>query len=127
MATAKRKKFNPVRTVISLLTFIITVLSINLVSTYVGVLVADYRRNYDPYKATWIGMLIQALILVPAYRQLNKMVTWLLDVYLRAGKNLAGRRLGLFVAFGLLIFALYGAYLYIWFGINFFKKIQQLF
>ncbi|HNT26957.1 MAG TPA: hypothetical protein PKH10_02145 [bacterium] len=101
------------------LLMILSVLCANLLSGALSSLVlAKVRGSYSMAIATAVGMLVLVAVLYPLYRYLNSWATALSQFFLRTGKKMFGRILGLLLVFLALLALLYYGYARLWFGVN---------
>jgi len=82
-----------------------------------------YMQLTNPLKATGIGMLLMVFILYPAYNWIDELSGIITVRIFAAGRNAAGKFLGLLWAFSVALAVLFLGYLYIWFNI----KVWDLF
>lgn len=105
------------------LIFIISILTINLITTFISDYLMSYMHFTHPLKATLIGMVLMVFILYPAYNWIDKLSNVITVRIFNAGRNAGGKFLGLLWAFGVAFGILFLCYLYIWFQV----KVWQLF
>jgi hypothetical protein len=101
---------------------ILGILFANLLTIWIDNYMLSYKWQYAPHIFTWIGMGVVLLIYYPLFRYMDKWSTTLSDKFLKAGKKLAGRKTGSFIAFFvglLLLFYFYGRE---WFNANVFES-----
>lgn len=69
-----------------------------------------------PAKTTLIGMLLTAFVLYPAFMWIDDLSEKLTKSYFKAGKNAAGKTIGVLVTFCVAMSVLFLFYLNMWFG-----------
>lgn len=107
----------------SFLIFIISILTVNLITTFISDYLMKYMHLTHPLKATLIGMVLMVFILFPAYNWIDKLSGIITVRIFNAGRNAGGKFLGLLWAFFVAFGVLFLCYLYIWFNI----KVWDLF
>lgn len=103
--------------VLSTLVFLVSILLVNLITTIATDWGFTWLKNLHPAKATMVGMGATVFILYPAFTYINKWSERVTKKIFNAGKNAAGKFLGLVVVFVLLVFILFAAYLKLWFNL----------
>lgn len=111
--------------------FMVLVLGIllaNLVTIWLDKYVQTFRGNYKPYVFTLLGMLIVVVVYYPLFSYIDRWATKAAEAFVRAGRKLAGRKIGAILAFlvaMVIVFILYG---YEWYGRNVFVPfVKSLF
>lgn len=105
------------RKVVNTLVLLISILFVNLLTSLISDFGFRYLKNMDAAKATLIGMSATVFILYPAYSYINKSSEKLTKKMFNAGKNAAGKFIGLLLVFGAAVFLLFIAYLKMWFNV----------
>jgi hypothetical protein len=105
--------------------FVITLLTLNLITGLITNWALCHNIKHDPLKATAIGMLLITLVLYPAFKYLDGLIKKLALKIISHGKNLISGFVGMFLMSLLLLFFLYCVYAHIWFGENVIKSIFQ--
>ena len=107
---------------------IIGILLANLLTIWIDAFMLSYKWQYSPHIFTWIGMGVVVIIYYPLFTKIDKWATKLGDKFLKAGKKLIGKEIGVFFAFLLALLLLYFLYGLEWFDSNvftsFFKSIK---
>lgn len=111
------------RKIFNFFVFSITILLVNLLTTFIADLLMKYRGHTNYLKFTAIGMCVIVLVFYPAFEYLNGIVEKFTTRFLKKGNNLFGRILGVYIAFFVALFILYCIYAHIWFNVNVFKVI----
>lgn len=106
------------RKLFSFCVLVITVLIVNLLTGYITDYLMNYKGITNPLKFTAIGMIVLVVILYPAFKFLDELVTSLAKKVMSKGHNMFGKILGTVLMFALLLFGLYCIYANQWYGIN---------
>jgi hypothetical protein len=104
---------------VNALVFLISILTVNLVTDRITTYLLKHKHLTTPAKATIIGMALTALVLYPAFLWIDSMSEKLTKNYFKAGKNAAGKSIGVFITFCLAMGVLFLFYLHLWFGMYF--------
>jgi hypothetical protein len=104
---------------------ILTILSANLITTFITDKLISYKWEVRPLKFTLISMGIITLIFYPLFIKLQEWIDSFSRRFVKAGHSFAGKYLGLFLMFaaGLLILTYF--YLKMWYHMNLFQMILQ--
>lgn len=78
----------------------------------------NYKGVTNPLKFTAIGMGVLVIILYPAFKFLDGLVTTLAKRTMSKGHHMFGKILGTLISFVIVLFVLYCVYAKQWFGIN---------
>lgn len=97
---------------------VVTVLIVNLLTEFITGYLMHYKGMTDPMKFTAIGMTVLVLILYPAFKFMDKLVTSVAKKTMNKGHHMFGKILGTLVMFAVIMFVLYCIYARQWFGIN---------
>lgn len=103
--------------ILNALVLLVSILLVNIITTLIGDLGLNYLRNMHPVKATAIGMAATVFILFPAFNYLDKWSERTTKKVFTAGKNAAGKFIGLLLVFAVALSILFAIYLKMWFGI----------
>jgi hypothetical protein len=106
------------RKFVNFLIFVISILTVNLITTLITDFLMGYKHATHPLKATLIGMALMIFILYPAYNWIDNISENLTVRIFTAGKNAGGKFLGMLWAFGVAFGILFLCYLHLWFHIN---------
>ncbi len=101
----------------------ISVLTLNLITSFTTSYIVHYKINLNPYKFTAIAMLVLVFILVPSYKYMSGKIEILVARVLISGPNSFGKIIGLLFSFGVVFSILFIIYLHQWFNINVFDFI----
>ncbi len=97
---------------------VVTILIVNLLTGFITDYLMNYRGITNPMKFTAIGMAVLVIILYPAFKFLDELVTTFAKKVMSKGHNMFGKVLGTILVFAILIFVLYCVYANQWYGIN---------
>ena len=101
----------------------VTILTVNLLTSYIGNLLVLFKHHYKPLTFTLLAMAVITIILYPLYSYLEKWLTALSTHIIKSGKSLGGKYLGLLVVFALCISVLTYFYTKMWFKIDLLKVL----
>lgn len=102
----------------------ISVLTLNLLTSFITKQIINYKSDINPYKFTGIAMLTLVFILVPAYSYMKIKIELLVARVLVSGSNSFGKTIGLLFSFTLIFGILFSIYLNQWFGINLLEVLK---
>jgi hypothetical protein len=103
----------------------LTILTANLLTNAISEYMITYKNHFRPFTFTLIAM---AVILIVFYPLFMKMDDWLKAIsvkLIQSGSSVAGKYLGLTMAFLGGIMVLFYFYARIWYHIDFFKVLFQ--
>jgi len=98
------------------LVFIVSILTVNLLSTYFFDYLLTFKHLENPWKVTMIGMFALVLVLYPAFMWIDDLSEKVTMKYFKAGKSAAGKFFGVLLAFSVAFFVLFVFYFQLWFG-----------
>lgn len=101
----------------------LTILTANLITTAISDYVIGYKNNFKPLIFTLLSMGIIVVVFYPLFMKVNGWVNGLSVRIIRSGRSLAGKYMGLFLAFVTALLILTFFYARMWYGINIFKII----
>jgi hypothetical protein len=101
----------------------ITILTANLITTAIGNYLVSYKNHMRPLSFTLAGMAVTVLIFYPLFAKLEEWVKSLSVKLVKKGKSLAGKYLGLVLAFIACICVLSYFYCKMWYHIDLWKVI----
>ncbi len=101
----------------------LTILTANLITTAISDYVIGYKNNFKPLVFTLLSMGIIVLVFYPLFMKVNEWVNGLSVRIIRSGKSLAGKYMGLFLAFIAALLVLTFFYARMWYDINIFRII----
>jgi hypothetical protein len=111
-----RKLFNFAATMITLLTA-------NLLTTFIADKMISYKWEIKPLRFTLISMGIIAIVFYPLFMWLQQWIDKLSRRFVKAGHGLAGKYLGLSLMFFAGLFILMCFYAKMWYGISVLKMV----
>ncbi len=96
----------------------ISVLVVNLVTTFITDRIIHSKIGINPFKFTAIAMVSLVFILVPSFRYMSSKIEVMVARVLLSGTNSLGKTIGLLFSFVLVFGILFLIYLHHWFNIN---------
>jgi hypothetical protein len=101
----------------------LTILVVNLLTTYITDKLISYKWELKPMRFTLISMAIITIVFYPLFLKFEDILNRFSKRFIKAGHNLAGKYLGLLLMFaaGLLVLSYF--YARQWYNINIFKMI----
>lgn len=111
-----RKLFNFTATMITLLTA-------NLLTTFIADKLISYRWEIKPLRFTLISMAVTAIVFFPLFIWLQQWIDHISRRFVKASHGIAGRYFGLMLMFFAGLFILMCFYAHMWYGINVLKMI----
>lgn len=102
---------------VNALVFLISILTVNLITGQIETFLLKHKHMMHPAKATLVGMLLTAIVLYPAFMWIDDLSEKLTKSYFKAGKNAAGKTIGVIITFMIGMGILFQFYLHLWFGI----------
>jgi hypothetical protein len=103
----------------------LTILTANLITTAISDYVIGYKNNFKPLVFTLLGMGVIVVIFFPLFIKVNEWVNGLSVKLIRSGRSLAGKYLGLILAFISALCVLTYFYARMWYNIDLVKLIFQ--
>lgn len=97
----------------------ITILTANLLTTALGDYLVTYRNHIRPVVFTFIGMIIIVVVFYPLFTKMEEWVKRISTKFIKTGKSVAGKYLGLFLAFIIAMLILFYFYARMWYKIDF--------
>jgi len=101
----------------------ITILTANLLTTALGNYLVTYKNHVKPLTFTLLGMAVTVIIFYPLFAKLEEWVKKLSMKIVKKGKSLAGKYLGLILAFALSLAVLSYFYAKMWYHIDLWKIV----
>ena len=101
----------------------LTILTASLLTTAISDYMISYKTSYKPLSFTLIGMGIIVVVFYPLFLKLEDWVTSISIKFIKKGKSMAGKYLGLFMAFitGMIILLYF--YAKMWYHIDIFRLL----
>jgi hypothetical protein len=103
----------------------ITILTANLLTTALSSYLVTFRNHVRPLTFTLIGMAVLVLIFYPLFAKLEEWVKGVSKKIVNKGKSLAGKYLGLALAFVTCIMVLSYFYARMWYHIDLWHILLQ--
>ncbi len=103
----------------------LTILTANLITTKISDYMVSYKYSTRPLAFTFIGMAIIVVVFYPLFMKLEEWVSALSVKFVKSGRSLSGKYLGLLLTFLLGILVLFYFYAKMWYHIDFFKVLVQ--
>ena len=104
---------------------LITLLSANLLTTYITDKMISYKWELKPLRFTLISMGIIAIVFYPLFTTMQKWLDRFSKRFVKAGHAVAGKYLGLLLMFIIALFVLTCFYAHMWYDINVLKLIAH--
>ena len=92
------------------LAFVLAILSANLLTNWLDDYLVGYRGQYDPVLFTLGAMGIVVVVFTPLFAWLDAGAERMAQAFLRTGKRVAGRFLGMLLAFLIAFYGLFWLY-----------------
>lgn len=103
----------------------ITILTANLLTTALGDYLVTYRNHIRPVVFTFVGMIIIVVVFYPLFTKMEEWVKKISTKFIKTGKSVAGKYLGLFLAFIIAMLVLFYFYGRMWYKIDFVQVLLQ--
>ena len=103
----------------------ITILTANLLTTAISNYLVAFKNHVRPLTFTIIGMAVIVLIFYPLFTRLKEWVKGLSMKIVKKGRSLAGKYLGLALAFIACLIVLSYFYTKMWYHIDIFKIMAK--
>ena len=102
----------------------ITILVAELLSDYLINQMLSFKKGYDPYLYTLAGMVILVVVYYPLMVWADKFLTRFSEKFLRVGKNIVGRRFGVFIMFAVAVGILFYIFMKEWYHVDLLRNIS---
>ena len=102
---------------------ILTILTANLITNAISNYMVSYKNHYKPITFTFIGMAIIVVVFYPLFVKLEDWVKGISIKFIRSGKSLGGKYLGLFFSFLAGLVVLLYFYAKMWYHIDFLQVL----
>lgn len=103
----------------------LTILTANLITSAISDYMVSYKNHYKPLVFTLIGMMIIVMVFFPLFMKLEKSVEDLSVKVVKSGNSVAGKYLGLLLAFITGLVILFYFYAKMWYHIDFLRVLFQ--
>ena len=100
---------------------IITILSVNLLTNYISNYMVTYKSHYKPLTYTLIEMGIVIVIFYPLFIKMEDWVNSLSIKLVIKGRSIAGKYVGLVLAFAVSLSVLFYLYAKLWYKLDIVK------
>lgn len=97
----------------------ITILTANLLTTALADYLVTYKNHIRPVSFTFLGMAITVIVFYPLFTKMEEWVKKISMKFIKTGKSVAGKYLGLFLAFLVAMLVLFYFYSKMWYNIDF--------
>ena len=101
----------------------ITILTLNLLTSYMTNYMIKYKSQYKPLTYTLIEMGIMIVIFYPLFIKMEDWLTTLSIKIVKKGSSMAGKYLGLLLAFSVSVSVLFYLYARLWYHLDIFKLL----
>jgi len=101
----------------------LTILTASLLTTAISDYMVSYKNSFKPLTFTLIGMGIIVVIFYPLFIKLEDWVTSISVKFIKKGKSMGGKYLGLFLTFFIGMIVLMYFYAKMWYHIDIFKAL----
>jgi hypothetical protein len=101
----------------------LTILTANLLTSAISDYMVTYRYSTKPVSFTFIGMLIIVVVFYPLFLRLEGWITDVSVKFIKSGRSLAGKYLGVVLTFFTGILILFYFYARMWYHIDFLKVL----
>jgi hypothetical protein len=104
---------------------IITILTANLLTTYITDKLVSFKWEVRPMRFTVISMAVITVVFYPLFIKLQDWTNRFSKKFIKAGHSLAGKYIGLLIMFCLGLLILIYFYARMWYNINIFHLILK--
>jgi hypothetical protein len=101
----------------------LTILTANLITNAISNYMVTYRYSTRPIAFTFIGMMIIVVVFYPLFIRLEDWISGISVRFVKSGRSLAGKYLGLSLTFAGGILILFYFYVRMWYHIDFIRVI----
>lgn len=101
----------------------LTILTANLLTNAISNYLTTYRHHIRPVAFTFIGMGIIVVIFYPLFTKMEEWVKKISTKFIKTGRSVGGKYIGLFSAFFIAIIVLFYFYAKMWYNIDFLKVL----
>ncbi len=108
---------------IKFMTLFITILIVNLIEEKFETFLSDTAHHHNPYIFTIIGMCLLFISIYFLFVKMDDIVNFFIEKFLKAGKNIIGKKVGIFIVFFIILMVVYCFYANLWYDINIWLKI----
>jgi hypothetical protein len=104
------------RTIFRFTATTITILTVELLVTWITGYLVSFRSRFDPYTFTLIAMGIITVVFYPMFAKMHEWINVLSKKIIRSGRSVGGKFFGLLMAFLVCFGILFWLYLKMWYG-----------
>lgn len=108
---------------IKVMVLLLSILTANLVTTWIDNFMLSFKHQYSPYIFTALGMSIVVLIYYPLFTKIDKWSSKYANHFVRHGKKLVKSEIGTLVTFFIALSVLFYFYGKLWFNKNVFVDL----
>ena len=94
----------------------ITILTVELLVTWITGYLVSFRSRFDPYTFTLIAMGIITVVFFPLFAKMHDWINALSKKIIKSGRSVGGKFVGLLAAFLVCFGILFYFYLKMWYG-----------
>ena len=94
----------------------ITILTVELLVTWITGYLVSFRSRFDPYTFTLIAMGIITVVFYPLFAKMHDWINALSKKIIKSGRSVGGKFFGLLMAFLVCFGILFYFYLQMWYG-----------
>jgi len=104
---------------------VLTLLTANLLTSYISDLLVSHKFDVNPLRFTLIAMAVITIVFFPLFMKLQDWLNNISKKFVKAGHSIAGKYIGLVLMFLIGIIILMYFYAKMWYNINIFKMMLQ--
>jgi hypothetical protein len=101
----------------------LTILTANLLTNAISDFMVTYKYSAKPVTFTFLGMLITVIVFYPLFMKLEEWISVISVRFIKSGNSLAGKYLGLSLAFIAGLIILFYFYARMWYHIDFLRVL----
>lgn len=103
----------------------ITILTANLLTTAISEYMITYKHHVKPVTFTFIAMGIIVIVFYPLFMKMEEWTKKFSMKFIKSGKGVAGKYLGIFLTFIVALLVLFYFYSKMWYHIDFLKVLLR--
>ena len=103
----------------------LTILTVELLVTWITGYLVSFRSRFDPYTFTLISMGIITIVFYPLFAKMHEWINALSKKIIKSGKSVGGKFFGILFAFLVCFGILFYFYLKMWYGIEILKELAN--
>jgi hypothetical protein len=101
----------------------LTILTANLFTTAISDYMVTYKYSTKPVAFTFIGMMIIVVVFYPLFMKLEDWITGISVRFIKSGRSVAGKYVGLIASFSGGMLILFYFYARMWYHIDFLRVL----